>query len=131
MTESFRWHPEARLFAGSGREVRPLPATATVLRDSAEGLAQAIGLSAFRISALEEPAPMAADQPALETLTSGSTGTPRRIRRTQASWIASFAINAHLGIGPGARVAVLGNLCTHWRFTRLSRGYTSARKCIF
>jgi len=46
-----------------------------------------------------------------ETLTSGSTGTPRHIRRTQASWIASFNVNARLfGIGPGARVAVLGRL---------------------
>ncbi len=48
--------------------------------------------------------------PVLETLTSGSTGQPRRILRTQASWVASFAVNAGLGIGPGARVAVLGRL---------------------
>ncbi len=47
--------------------------------------------------------------PVFETLTSGSTGTPRRIRRTHASWIASFAVNARLfGIGPGRIVAVPG-----------------------
>ncbi len=49
--------------------------------------------------------------PMFETLTSGSTGAPRRIRRSHASWIASFAVNAaRFGIGPGARVAVLGRL---------------------
>jgi long-chain acyl-CoA synthetase len=46
----------------------------------------------------------------LETLTSGSTGAPRRILRSQASWTASFAVNAGFGIGPGARVAVPGQL---------------------
>ena len=45
-----------------------------------------------------------------ETLTSGSTGVPRRILRTQASWLASLAVNAQFGIGPRARVAVLGRL---------------------
>lgn len=49
--------------------------------------------------------------PVFETLTGGSSGAPRRIRRTQASWMASFAVNAALfGIGPGVRVAVLGRL---------------------
>lgn len=47
----------------------------------------------------------------METLSGGTTGQPRRIRRTQASWIASFAVNAGLfGIGTGARVAVAGQL---------------------
>lgn len=46
-----------------------------------------------------------------ETLTSGSSGAPRRIVRSMESWIASFAVNARLfGIGRGARVAVLGGL---------------------
>lgn len=46
-----------------------------------------------------------------ETLTSGSSGQPRRILRSVASWVASFQVNAALfGIGPGARVAVLGGL---------------------
>jgi long-chain acyl-CoA synthetase len=46
-----------------------------------------------------------------ETLTSGSTGAPRRIRRSHASWLASFATNARLfGIGPGRRVAAAGGL---------------------
>lgn len=46
-----------------------------------------------------------------ETLTSGSSGAPRRIARSQASWTGSFVVNAGLfGIGPGVRVAVLGRL---------------------
>jgi len=46
-----------------------------------------------------------------ETLTGGSTGTPRRIRRSQTSWTASFVVNAGLfGIGPGMGTAVLGHL---------------------
>lgn len=46
-----------------------------------------------------------------ETITSGSSGVPRRILRSMASWTASFDVNARLfGIGAGARVAVLGGL---------------------
>lgn len=133
MTDGFRWHPEARLFNSAGTEVpqadgtpvslapgaavasRLPPATGgqvagTVLADSPRGLAAAIGHPAFRIGAPDQPPPAPHEQPVFETLTSGSTGQPRRIRRTQASWIASFAINATLGIGPGARIAVLGRL---------------------
>ena len=109
MTDRFRWHPAARLFE-AGREIRPASPSGTVARDSAEGLAQVIGLEAFRLGAPEDPAPEAAGGAVFETLTSGSTGTPRRILRTQGSWIASFMVNAGLGIGPGARVAVLGRL---------------------
>ncbi len=56
-------------------------------------------------------APEPGDPPSFETLTSGSTGTPRRIRRSQASWIASFAVNKALfAIHPGTVVAVPGRL---------------------
>ena len=115
MSESFRWHPEARLFDNAGREVLPggppPPLTdGVVLPDSPQGLAAAIGHPAFRIGASDQRAPVPHDHPILETLTSGSTGQPRRIRRTQGSWTASFAVNAGLGIGPGARVATLGRL---------------------
>jgi long-chain acyl-CoA synthetase len=110
MTECFRWHPEARLFDATGMEVTPRRDTSPILPDSPQGLAAALGHSAFRIGAPDQPPPQPHDQPVLETLTSGSTGQPRRIRRTQASWTASFAVNASLGIGPGARVATLGRL---------------------
>ena len=110
MTNSFRWHPKARLFDSSGTLVPPMPQGAAVLPDGPAGLAAAIGHPAFRIGAQDQPGPDPQDQPVFETLTSGSPGQPRRIRRTQASWTESFAVNAGFGIGPGARVAVLGRL---------------------
>lgn len=110
MTNRFRWHPKARLFDGTGREVLPRAALGPVVADGPEGLAAVVGLPAFRIGAVEALTPVPGDEPVFETLTSGSTGQPRRICRTQASWIASFAVNAGFGIGPGARVAVLGRL---------------------
>ena len=116
MTDGFRWHPEARLYDSMGAEVpRPgpgqsRPASGTLLPDSPAGLAAAIGHPAFRIGAPDQPPPDAHDRPILETLTSGSTGLPRRLRRTQASWTESFAVNATLGVGPGARIATLGRL---------------------
>ena len=129
MTDTFRWHPKARLFDSAGAEVNatvPLPqharqggallkapdtiASGLVLPDSPHALAAAIGHPAFRIGAPDQPPPDPHDQPILETLTSGSTGQPRRIRRTQASWTASFAVNSRFGIGPDARAATLGRL---------------------
>jgi long-chain acyl-CoA synthetase len=110
MTDRFRWHREARLFDQARREVARRRASGTVLPDTPQGLAQAFDLQAFRIGAPDDPAPVPGNQPVFETLTSGSTGSPRRILRTQASWTASFAVNAGFGIGPGARVAVLGRL---------------------
>lgn len=113
---AFRWHPAARLFGGAGREQFPLPPGAAVIADQpsapalAGALAAALATPGFRIGP-DGPPPAAGTQPMFETLTSGSTGSPRRIRRSQASWTASFAVNAALfGIGPGARVAVLGRL---------------------
>ncbi|MBA3911436.1 MAG: AMP-dependent synthetase [Rhodobacter sp.] len=110
MTAGFRWHPEARLFDGAGGEVRPSSAGGSVVADTAEGLAQVIGLPTFRLGALDQPAPVPGPGPQFETLTSGSTGSPRRILRSQGSWVASFRVNAGFGVGPGARVAVLGRL---------------------
>lgn len=57
------------------------------------------------------PAPDPGAVPVFETLTSGTSGPPRRIRRTQGSWIASFHHNAAaFGISAGTSVAVLGAL---------------------
>lgn len=110
MTDGFSWHPDARLFDSTRAEVRPRLPEGPILPDTPKGLAAAIGHHAFRIGAPDQPPPDPHAQPILETLTSGSTGQPRRIRRTQASWIASFVVNARLGIGPGARIATLGRL---------------------
>ena len=105
----FDWHPAARLFDADGLEIQRVSPMAGVLPDRPGVMAlAAIGGQAFRIGG-EGPAP--APGPVLETLTGGSSGAPRRIRRSQASWIASFTVNARLfGIGPGVRVAALGRL---------------------
>ena len=77
-----------------------------VERPAGVAVAEAIAAGAFRVGG-EGPGPVGA----FETLTSGSSGRPWRIRRKPESWLASFAVNSGLfGIGPGARVAVLGRL---------------------
>ena len=106
----FRWHPAARLADGPENSTQFQP----VIPEQPPGAALAMALAGqgrpFRIGGLG-PAPAPGPQPMFETLTGGSTGTPRRIRRTQASWTASFAVNAGLfGIGPGTSSAVLGDL---------------------
>ncbi len=109
---AFRWHPAARLYNGHGREQRPVGRKNPVIPDrpSTEALALALATPGFRIGP-DGPLPGHGIVPTFETLTSGSTGAPRRIRRSHGSWIASFAVNARLfGIGPGARLAVLGRL---------------------
>lgn len=111
MKSGFRWHPEARVFdsvaavgpvAQGGGWIDPVP--------SGQALARALAVpgAAFRIGGLGA---LEAGDGAFETLTSGSSGQPRRILRSVESWTASFAVNAGaFGIGPGVRVAVLGQL---------------------
>ncbi|MEI6098606.1 MAG: AMP-binding protein [Alphaproteobacteria bacterium] len=104
----FRWHGQARVFDGAGMQFGPVDAGPALIdeRPAGRALAQAFSAGAFRIGG-EGPAPVGA----FETLTSGSSGVPRRIRRSAQSWTRSFAVNAQLfGIGPGLRVAVLGRL---------------------
>lgn len=49
--------------------------------------------------------------PTFETLTGGSTGSPKRIRRSQQSWIASFEVNREAwALGPESEIAALGSL---------------------
>ncbi len=106
--DGFRAHPAARLFDARG-EVVFVPGQGGVLaeRPTATALAGAFG-GPFRIGGAGM---LQAGVGAFETLTSGSSGQPRRILRTCGSWGASFAVNAELfGIGPGVRVAVLGRL---------------------
>lgn len=115
--DRFRWHPEARVFGPEGAEVLPLADAPAVIGAVPCGAAVASALARggagmpFRVGAEGLPAPEAGRRPVFETLTSGSTGVPRRIRRSQRSWCASFAVNAGLfGIGPGCRIAVPGRM---------------------
>ena len=107
----FRWHPKAMVFAAGQGHGPGAAASEPVVLPAAPAIAalqMALGAPAFRIGG-PGPAPEAAGH--FETLTGGSTGTPRRILRHQASWIASFTVNAGLfDIGPGRAVACLGAL---------------------
>lgn len=99
---TFRWHPEARVFA-AGVDIRPGTACPGGLPDTPASLAR-IGATDFRIGGTGAPK-------GFETLTGGTSGAPRRIRRSPESWQASFAVNARLfGIGPGTRSAILAQL---------------------
>ena len=110
----FRRHPLARIFGPDGAETdmgQPLASISDT--PSSDALACVFSAAeagiAFRVG--ETAAEPAQGAGSFETLTSGSSGAPRRIRRSQASWIASFAVNAPLfGIGSGVRVAVPGRL---------------------
>lgn len=119
--DRFRWHPAARLTGPDGQVFGPLvaglPPDAAVLDDRPSGVAllgamarAAQGLP-FRIGAPDLPPPEAGGGGMFETLTSGTSGQPRRIRRHARSWTASFAVNAGLfGIGADVSVAVVGRL---------------------
>lgn len=109
--DRFQRHPAGQVFDGAGRAVVLGAAMGGVHPDRPASLAlSAIGADAFRIGG-EGPAPEPGPVPVFETLTGGTGGQPRRIRRTQASWIASFTVNAGLfGTGPGTSVAILGRL---------------------
>lgn len=97
MADRFRQHDKAVLCGPDGG----MAGTEALVAALAQG-------RGFRIGLPDDPLPEAEG---FETLTSGSTGRPRRIWRSVESWTASFAVNAELfGIGPGARVAVLGAL---------------------
>ena len=113
----FEWHPAARLVGADGAVAEGpghLAQAVIAERPAVTALQTALAASAaeiaFRIGAPGE-APAQGPVPMFETLTSGSSGAPRRIRRSHASWIAGFRVNAGLfGIGPAARVGVPGSL---------------------
>jgi long-chain acyl-CoA synthetase len=118
-TGRFAWHPRARVFAGgaevhltprvvNGFQTIPARPAGTALRRLGEALGSAVP---FCVSDAALPPGADAASNAFITLTGGSSGRPKAIRRSQASWIASFRINAErFGIGPGSRVALLGHL---------------------
>lgn len=116
----FRWHDRARLFArdsevphvpsrhtGGFKPIRALP-THQALTDLARAIA---ANTSFCVAEKALPADVQAEPPHFLTLTGGSTGAPKLIRRTQASWIASFEVNATLfALSPDRSVATLGQL---------------------
>lgn len=98
----------ARVVDAAGGMVAPVDAGPRLIapRPAGVALAQAMAAGRFRIGGAG-PVPAAG----FETLTAGSSGQPRRIARSPASWAASFAVNARLfGIGPGERIGIPGSL---------------------
>jgi len=82
--QTFRWHPDTRLApVKQGAEART---QLTILRDSLSRQ------SPFCIGAPQPATDV--ETPVFFTLTGGSSGQPKVIERSQASWIASFHINA-------------------------------------
>lgn len=108
----FGWHSASVLLAPDGAEVAR-PTVFAPLMDDRPGVAALAAVMAgegraFRVGGTGQ---LSAAFGAFEALTGGSLGGARRIVRTQASWCASFAVNAGLfGIGPGVSVAVPGRL---------------------
>ena len=115
----FQWHPRARLFAGPDPLPRPSadpghPTAAQIppapLQQACTALGHAlIDRQPFHIGsrAAETPPPPGT----FYTQTGGSTGAPVILRRTQASWIASFALHAdRFAYRPEDSIATLGAL---------------------
>ncbi len=111
MSAHFTAAPTARLFGPRGE----VPLTPPDKRETETDLLRAALAAApeatFRLAPPRLHLGSSRPAPAFETLTGGTTGAPRTIRRTQQSWIASFEVNrAAWGLGPAARIATLGSL---------------------
>lgn len=109
----FEWHPQARLM-WRGREIsRPTghaPADAPLAVHLAHALTQGIP---FLIAADPELRGLAegSETGTFFTLTGGTTSAPKVIRRSCASWLDSFAVNARLfDCEVHDTIAVLGDL---------------------
>lgn len=113
----FHWHSTSRAFAGD-HEVALLPTDAPsaipcdIVSDALQMLYSAIaGSGVFCVSsrALPELAQLTAGQ--FATLTGGTSGAPKVIVRTHASWIKSFEANAAMfSYVTSDSIAVLGSL---------------------
>ena len=124
-TARFRWHHAAHVFDAHGAEVRAPKRTQpgrgvinipeTPQTDALRGLFQGdLALEEFCITRMAEPDTQPTPTsigPALQCLSSGTTGPARRIRRTQSSWIKTFEANGQMwGLGPDDTTALLGAL---------------------
>ena len=117
---AFRWDKRALLFAGDVTVRRPDRANAEPFvqiaahptPDALSALGAALqGNCGFCIAEQLLPYRIDADAGHFLTLTGGSSGQPKIIRRTQASWIASFAVNAaRFALTPDDCIAVFGKL---------------------
>lgn len=117
---AFRWDKRARLFAGmlhvprdyvvASQDFAAIAAQPT--RQALTRLGAALlGGSGFCIADDAVPSEVHVTPQDFLTLTGGSSGHPKIIRRTQLSWMRSFAVNAdHFSLTPDDTVAVFGKL---------------------
>lgn len=114
----FQWHPGARLHVGNRILERPASASAdgfmAIAARPLETACAALGDALLRQAPFCIGAPNGnhtAAPGAFLTLTGGTSGAPKVLRRSQASWIASFRINADRHCyTENERIAVLGGL---------------------
>lgn len=112
----FQWHADARAFV-AGQQVVPqqhspfCAVPATPAAQALEGLFSAMGQQPFYVGDTGGADLTALESHQFATLTGGSSGPPKVILRTQASWIASFEVNAaQFAYTPQDSIAVLGSL---------------------
>lgn len=116
-THRFQWHRDARIFAGAD-EVVPIGSAPAAAIPAHSVTAAIAGIYAairtdtpFCVSDLAVPDIDQIPPSHFATLTGGTSGAPKVILRTQASWIASFNANAaQFGYRPDDSIAVLGAL---------------------
>ena len=116
----FRWHEHARLFAGDIQAARAINADEHIFRQIApqptytalSNLGAAItGSDSFCVCDDVLPPDLQIKADDFLTLTGGSSGHPKIICRSQASWIASFQVNADMfAMVTNDSTAVLGKL---------------------
>lgn len=96
-TQVFDWHAETRLLGR--RDGADLEALRAAIREGCEVSVTPEGIS---------PVP-GGSAGFLRLRSGGTTGPAKVIRRTHASWIASFEVNrGHLGLGPDDTYGILG-----------------------
>ena len=107
----FQWHQAAVLIGADGGKVGPRGFAPLVSDRPAAGALASVLAGEGRGFRIGGSGALEAGFGGFETLTGGSLGMPRRVVRSQRSWLTGFAVNADLfGIGPGVSVAVLGRL---------------------
>ncbi|WP_298858440.1 AMP-binding protein [uncultured Sulfitobacter sp.] len=113
----FHWHPDARVFLDVHQVTKatsPPPLAASPVTQALQVVEKALtNQTPFCVSDTAPPPLDHLDPAWFATLTGGTSGPPKVIARSQASWIASFHTNAsQFAYSPTDSIAVLGAL-TH------------------
>lgn len=102
--QRFVWCDTTRILGGDAASTANLAGLFALQRAIAAGAPFAVSGNDITLDATTSTS-------CFTTTTGGTTGAPRVIRRSQASWIASFEVNrARFGLTAHDRVAILGQL---------------------